>query len=75
MDINVDPDESAGGSILSVRIIIEPGEKTSETASPLPTISNPNIPKGAIVSMDIDQIGGTEPGKGLKITFEGDKAA
>jgi hypothetical protein len=60
----------AGTSILSTKITIDSGEKTSQTAVTAPVISDSVIAADAILTFDIDGIStGTVP-KGLKIYVE-----
>lgn len=66
VDLNVD-----GNSILSTPLSIDAGELTSTTASVLPVFSSSLIPDDSRVSLDIDQIGSTTAGAGLKITLSG----
>jgi hypothetical protein len=63
VDIN-----EAGSTILSTKITIDNGEKTSTTAATPPVISDSAIADDAEITIDIDQIGdGTA--KGLVVTF------
>jgi hypothetical protein len=65
VDIN-----EAGTSILSTKITIDNGEKTSTTAVTAPVVSDTSIADDAEITIDIDQIGdGTA--KGLKVTLIG----
>jgi hypothetical protein len=59
----------AGTSILSTKITIDSGEKTSQTAVTAPVISDSAIAADAILTFDIDGISTTAP-KGLKIYIE-----
>lgn len=61
IDINVN-----GTSILSTKLTVDAGSKTSKGAATLYVISNPVIPIGGTVTVDIDGIPGT-PGKGLTV--------
>lgn len=57
-------------SILSTKITIDNGEKTSTTAATLPVISDSTLSDDAEITIDIDQIGdGTA--KGLKVSIIG----
>lgn len=68
VDIN-----EGGVSILSVKLTIDNGEKTSTTAATLPTISDAALADDAEITIDIDQVGdGTA--KGLKVYLIGTKA-
>jgi hypothetical protein len=56
-----------GVSILSTKISIDAGEKTSETAATPPVISDASIAANAIITIDIDQVGSTITGAGGKV--------
>lgn len=65
VDIN-----DSGSTILSTKITIDNGEKTSTTAVTPPVISDTALADDAEITIDVDQIGdGTA--KGLKITLIG----
>jgi hypothetical protein len=65
VDIN-----EGGTSVLSTKITIDNGEKTSVTAATQPVVSDTSIANDAEITIDIDQIGdGTA--KGLKVTLIG----
>lgn len=65
VDIN-----EAGSTILSTKITIDNGEKTSTTAATAPVISDSGLADDAEITIDIDQVGdGTA--KGLKVTLIG----
>lgn len=66
VDINED-----GVSILSTRITIDASEETSETAATPPVISDSLLANDAEITIDIDQVGSTISGKGLKIWLIG----
>lgn len=70
--ITVDVNEG-GVSIFSTALTIDDGEKTSVTAAIPAVISDPNLADDAELTIDIDAVGSTTPGKGLKITFIGRK--
>lgn len=68
VDIN-----EGGSTILSTKITIDNGEKTSTTAATAPAISDASLADDAEMTIDIDQIGnGTA--KGLKVTLLGTRA-
>lgn len=69
VDIN-----EGGVSILSTRLTIDAGEKTSTTAATPAVISDPNLADDAEMTIDIDQIGSGTAGAGLKITIIGTRA-
>ena len=66
VDINL-----GGVSILSTRLSIDAGEKTSTTAATPPAISNPTLTDDGEITVDIDQVGATVAGTGLKVVFLG----
>lgn len=70
--LNVDINEG-GVSILSTVITIDAGEKTSTTAVTSPVISDSSIADDAEITIDIDQIGSTVAGAGLKVTIIGNQ--
>ena len=68
--IIVDVNEG-GTSILSTKLSIDATEKTSKTAASAAVISDASLADDAEISVDIDQIGSTVAGKGLKIVLLG----
>ena len=66
--------KESGTTILSSRITIDPTEKTSVTATSQPVISDTALADDAEITVDIDQVGSTVAGTGLKITLIGTKA-
>lgn len=66
VDIN-----EGGASILSTKLSIDATEKTSVTAAVPAVISDPNLADDAEITIDIDQIGSTIAGAGLKVTLIG----
>lgn len=70
--LTVDINE-AGSTILSTKITIDNGEKTSTTAVAAPVISDAALADDAEITIDIDQVGdGTA--KGLKVALIGTRA-
>lgn len=69
----VDINES-GVSILSTKLSIDASEKTSTTAATPPVISDSALADDAEITIDIDQIGSTIAGAGLKVTLIGVRA-
>lgn len=63
-----------GVSILSTKLTIDAGEKTSEDAATPPVISDGALADNAEMTVDIDQIGSSVAGAGLKITLIGTRA-
>ena len=69
VDIN-----EGGTSILSTKLSIDATEKTSTTAASAAVISDSALANDAEITIDIDQIGSTIAGAGLKVTFIGTRA-
>ena len=67
VDINQD-----GTSIFTTNLLtIDDGEKTSETASVPPNVTTTSLTDDAEITIDIDQIGSTVAGAGLKVAIIG----
>lgn len=66
VDIN-----DSGATILSTKLSIDATEKTSTTAAVPAVISDAALADDAQITVDIDQIGSTIAGAGLKIWFIG----
>jgi len=60
-----------GSDILSTPITIDASETTSETAAVPPVISDSTLASNSIISFDLDQIGSSTAGTGLKINLIG----
>jgi hypothetical protein len=69
VDIN-----EGGTSILSTKLSIDAAEKTSITAATLPVIGDSALANDAEITIDIDQVGSTVAGAGLKVTLIGTRA-
>jgi hypothetical protein len=69
VDIN-----EGGSTILSAKLSIDASEKTSTTAASAAVISDSAIADDAEITIDIDQIGSTIAGSGLKIVLIGTRA-
>ena len=69
VDIN-----EGGTSILSTKLSIDATEKTSTTAANAAVISDSALADDAEITIDIDQIGSTIAGAGLKVTLIGTRA-
>ena len=54
-------------TILSTKITIDAGEKTSTTAATAPVISDASLADDAEITLDIDTVGSTVAGTGAKI--------
>ena len=70
--LTVDINES-GTSILSTKLTIDATEKTSTTAATPPVISDASLADDAEITVDIDGVGSTVAGAGLKIWLIGVK--
>jgi|TARA_R110002020_G_scaffold99844_2_gene236657 hypothetical protein len=68
VDINED-----SVSILSTKLTIDASETTSTTAATPAVISDSALANDAEISIDIDAIGSTNTGKGLKVYIIGNK--
>jgi hypothetical protein len=66
VDIN-----EGGSTILSTKLSIDASEKTSTTAASAAVISDTALADDAEITIDIDQIGSTVAGAGLKVTLIG----
>jgi hypothetical protein len=69
VDIN-----EAGTTVLSTKITIDASEKTSTTAATPAVISDSALADDAEITIDIDAVGETTPGKGLKVWLIGTRA-
>lgn len=58
-----------GVSLLSTKLSIDPGEESSFTAATPAVIGDDILPANSKVTIDLDQVGSTSPGKGLKVYF------
>jgi hypothetical protein len=72
-DIEVDINEG-GSTILSTILSIDDGEKTSTTAATAAVISDSALADDAEITIDIDQVGSTTAGAGLKVWLIGTRA-
>ena len=57
-------------SILSTKLVIDAGSLTSIGSNTTPVISSNLFVEDDLITVDIDQIGSSVPGKGLLVTFE-----
>ena len=65
----------AGSTILSTKLSIDASEKTSPSAASAAVISDANIAADAEITVDIDQIGSSTAGAGLKVKLDGYRTA
>lgn len=68
----VDVNEN-GSSILATKLSIDAGEKTSTTAATSAVISDTSLADDAEITIDVDQVGSSSAGKGLKVYLIGTK--
>jgi len=71
--LTVDINEG-GSSILSTKLTIDAGEKTSTTAATPAVISDSALADDAEITIDIDTVGSTIAGTGLKVWLIGTRA-
>jgi len=71
--LTVDINEG-GSTILSTKLTIDAGEKTSTTATTAVGISSSSLADDAEITVDIDAIGSSTAGAGLKIWLIGTRA-
>lgn len=71
--VQVDVNQN-GSSILSTKLTVDASEKTSTTAATPPVISGSALADDAEITIDIDAVGSTTPGRGLKVTLIGTPA-
>jgi len=70
-DINVQVQEDGSNIMSGVGITIDAGETSSETSATQPTITDSTLGFNSIISVDLDQVGSTLTGTGLKINLIG----
>jgi len=70
--LEVDINEG-GGSILSTVLSVDASEKTSTTAATPAVISDAALADDALITIDIDQVGSSVTGAGLKIALIGNR--
>jgi len=70
-DINVQVQEDGSNIMSGVGITIDAGETSSETSASQPSITDSTLGFNSIISVDLDQVGSTLTGNGLKINFIG----
>jgi hypothetical protein len=68
VDIN-----KSGSSILSTKLAVSAGQLSSVTSAPAPVLSDQMLPSDTEISIDIDQVGSTTPGSGLKVWLIGSR--
>ena len=70
-DINVQVQEDGSDIMSGVGITIDATETSSESSATQPTITDSTLAFNSIISVDLDQVGSTNAGTGLKINFIG----
>ena len=65
----------AGSTCLSTKLSFDAAEKTSTSAASAAVISDANIAADAEITVDIDQIGSSTAGAGLKVKLDGYRTA
>ena len=70
-DINVQVQEDGSDILSGVGITIDATETSSSTSATQPTITDSTLASNSIISVDLDQVGSTVAGTGLKINFIG----
>lgn len=63
-----------GTTVLSTKLSIDAGEKTSQSAATPPVISVSALSDDDEITIDIDQVGSAVAGKGLKVWLKGTRA-
>lgn len=66
VDINISG-SAASGSLLGTKLSIDASEKTSVTAASQATIATSSLADDSEIIIDIDQVGSSTAGKGLKV--------
>lgn len=66
LDIN-----EGGASILGTKLSIDATEKTSTTAASAATITDSSLANASEITIDVDQVGATVAGAGLKVWIIG----
>ena len=70
-DINIQVQEDNVDIMSGVGITIDATETSSTTSATLPTITDSTLALNSIISVDLDQVGSTLAGTGLKINLIG----
>ena len=67
----VDVNEGGTSIMTSNKIVIDADETSTATAATAPTLTDTALASGAIITVDIDQVGSGTAGKGLKVYLTG----
>lgn len=70
-DLIVDVNEGGTSIMTTNKLRIDAGEKSTATAATPPTLTDTSLAAGAEITIDIDQIGSTIAGAGLKVYLIG----
>jgi len=70
-DINIQVQEDGSDILSGVGITIDATETSSTTSASPPSISDSTLALNSIISVDLDQIGSTNTGKGLLVNLIG----
>ena len=62
---------NGGTSVLSTKLSVDIGETTSTTSAVPAVISSATIADDAVITIDIDQVGSTVAGTGVKVSLYG----
>lgn len=73
-NIIVDINDGGTSIMTTTKLSIDAGEKTSTTAATAPVLTDTALADAAEITVDIDQIGSTVAGTGLKVWIIGTKA-
>lgn len=70
---NLIADVNEGGtSIMTTdKLVIDDGETSTSTAATPPALTDTSLASGAVITVDVDQIGSTTAGAGLKVYLVG----
>lgn len=73
-DLIVDVNEGGATIMTTNKLRIDAGEKTTTTAATPPTLTDTALADDAEITIDVDQVGSTIAGAGLKVSLIGTKA-
>ena len=71
--LEVDVNLTGTGTILSTKLTFDASESTTTTAATAPVLSTTSLSEDDEITIDIDAVGNTTPGRGLKIYLQGRK--
>ena len=73
-DLVVDVNEGGTSIMTSDKLTIDAGEDTTESAATAPVLTDTSLADDAQITIDIDQVGSSTAGAGLKVTLIGNQA-